>query len=297
MSARRRSKTPAAPIEVRSESVVECTVTLRDVVPPVWRRLLVPATTRLDQLHFILQTAMGWECRHLYRFLVDGVEYAGDEREFKDVRDVRPAESIRLYEAVPAVGTALVYEYDFGDGWTHDLVVDRVHLSDDQFSLLPACLEGARAAPPEDCGGPHGYEELLQDLRDPASTNHDAIARWVPGFEPEAFQFRAVNADFCRMITGGVLGAWPPALADSESTVDTERVDEMVLALLYLTLHERGPFGARAWKGYDWAALGRLHAKGLIAEPVGRAKSVALTREGVTACERLAARYFVRPSS
>ncbi|MBP32635.1 hypothetical protein MFUR16E_20445 [Methylobacterium fujisawaense] len=73
--------------------------------------------------------------------------------------------------------------------------------------------------------------------------------------------------------------------------VDEERIDEAVLALLWLTLHD----GRRAWKGFDWAALGRLHAKGLIADPVGRAKSVVLTDEGLRQSEALFRTLFTRP--
>jgi uncharacterized protein DUF6429 len=64
--------------------------------------------------------------------------------------------------------------------------------------------------------------------------------------------------------------------------IDTEKIDETVLALLYLTLHD----GTRAWKGFDWDTLNRLHAKGLITDPVDKAKSVVLTNEGLRASER-----------
>ncbi|GJE52415.1 hypothetical protein GOFOIKOB_5486 [Methylobacterium tardum] len=72
--------------------------------------------------------------------------------------------------------------------------------------------------------------------------------------------------------------------------VDEERIDEAVLALLWLTLHDE----RRTWKGFDWAALGRLHAKGLIADPVGRAKSVVLTDEGLRQSEALFRTLFTR---
>src|SRR3977135_3074646 len=70
--------------------------------------------------------------------------------------------------------------------------------------------------------------------------------------------------------------------------IDTEKVDEAVLALLYLTLHD----GPRAWKGFDWDTLNRLHAKGLISNPVGKAKAVAVTEEGVREAERFSSKLF-----
>jgi hypothetical protein len=70
--------------------------------------------------------------------------------------------------------------------------------------------------------------------------------------------------------------------------IDTDRIDRVVLALLYLGLHD----GCRAWKGFDWAAMGRLHGKGLISDPVGKAKSVVFTEEGLREAERLCRELF-----
>ena len=72
--------------------------------------------------------------------------------------------------------------------------------------------------------------------------------------------------------------------------VDLEKIDEAVLALLYLTLHD----GARAWKSFDWDALNRLHEKGYISNPVGKAKSVLLTEEGLRESERLFYKFFAK---
>lgn len=75
--------------------------------------------------------------------------------------------------------------------------------------------------------------------------------------------------------------------------IDTDKIDEAVLALLYLTLHDR----ARAWKGLDWDAMDRLHRKGLIYDPVGKAKSVVLTDEGLAESERLFKKLFAKPAA
>jgi hypothetical protein len=74
--------------------------------------------------------------------------------------------------------------------------------------------------------------------------------------------------------------------------IDQEKIDEAVLALLYLTLHD----GARAWKSVDWQAMNRLHEKGLIANPVGKAKSVQFTADGLEEAERLFQKLFVKDS-
>jgi hypothetical protein len=75
--------------------------------------------------------------------------------------------------------------------------------------------------------------------------------------------------------------------------IDTDKIDESVLALLYLTLHN----SVRAWKGHDWDAMGRLHRKGMIENPVGKAKSVVLTEEGLRESERLFRKLFERSSA
>lgn len=75
--------------------------------------------------------------------------------------------------------------------------------------------------------------------------------------------------------------------------IDTDKIDEAVLALLQLTLHD----GFRAWKGHDWDALGRLHRKGMICDPAGEAKSVVLTDEGLAESKRLFRMLFGTPAA
>jgi uncharacterized protein DUF6429 len=79
---------------------------------------------------------------------------------------------------------------------------------------------------------------------------------------------------------------------DEGMEYDEDKVDEIVLALLFLTLHD----GYRAWKGHDWGALNRLHEKGMIGDPVGKAKSVALTEEGLQRSRELFIKHFAKPA-
>jgi hypothetical protein len=72
--------------------------------------------------------------------------------------------------------------------------------------------------------------------------------------------------------------------------IDTGKIDEAVLALLYLTLHD----GVRAWKSFDWDAMNRLHEKGFISDPLGKAKSVLLSERGLKESERLFNKYFAK---
>jgi len=172
-------------------SVLQLRVTLEDVDPPVWRRLLVPGSVRLDKLHRMLQAAMGWGDSHLHcfqigesRFGMQADDYPEDELDETDVT------------VVAAIGeaTRFSYEYDFGDGWDHEVLVERrwrmaIGL---KFGV---CLDGANACPPEDCGGSGGYARLLEVLADPNHEEHEELAGWVGGrFDASEFDVGLANA-------------------------------------------------------------------------------------------------------
>ena len=126
--------------------------------PPVWRRLLVPETTTLLQLHEILQAAFGWWDSHLHESEIDGVRYGTDDGEGWGP----PPKSERRARlgTVAGEGTAFRYVYDFGDDWEHKLVVEK-GLAPVPGATYPDCVAGRRACPPEDCGGVWGYTEFL----------------------------------------------------------------------------------------------------------------------------------------
>lgn len=135
-------------------------VSLRDVSPMIWRRLLVTSDTSMAQLHYIVQTAIGWEDLHLHRFRVFGKEY-GIYREGGMLFDDDPHQVI-LSSFRLRPGERFVYEYDMGDFWQHDIRLERVLLPETR-KKYPVCIGGSGDCPPEDCGGPPGYRNLLQD--------------------------------------------------------------------------------------------------------------------------------------
>jgi hypothetical protein len=132
-------------------ATVRLKITLRGVRPPVWRRLVVPSSVTLAELHSVFQTAMGWTDSHLHSFDIGGVLY-GDVDDFDGDR-VGNETRTRL-SSVARVVSKFRYEYDFGDGWEHDVLVEQVQA--DASVIAPYCLAGRRACPPEDCGGPWG---------------------------------------------------------------------------------------------------------------------------------------------
>jgi hypothetical protein len=166
-------------------TAVQLKITLQGVRPPVWRRLVVPMSLTLGELHQVFQTAMGWTDSHLHAFDIGGATF-GD---LEDLDGSGIDESrARLSRAIGKV-SKFRYEYDFGDGWVHDVAIERT----DGDAAVPRCLAGRRACPPEDCGGPGGYDHLLKVLADPAHEEHTELAEWVGAFDPAAFDVAETN--------------------------------------------------------------------------------------------------------
>jgi hypothetical protein len=176
--------------------VYQLKVTLCDVRPAVWRRLLVPGRLTLARLHHVLQIAMGWEDSHLHAFRVGDATYgmAGLEGDL----DFEPEEKVRVSQVLPDQKARLVYEYDFGDSWEHDVVVEKVLPA--EAAPAPRCLDGRRACPPEDCGGVPGYQHLLKVLANPAHEEHEEMQEWAgEHFDAARFEVEEVNEIFGRL--------------------------------------------------------------------------------------------------
>jgi hypothetical protein len=164
--------------------IFQLRVSLVDVTPPVWRRVLVPGGYTLDRVHRVFQCALGWQNCHLHSFDIDGVQYGepdpDDESTFRDELDIR-------LDAVVAKGSRFRYTYDFGDWWEHDVVVEDVFGADPD-ERYPSCTAGAGACPPEDVGGPQGYRRFLAALADPEHPEHESMRSWIGRpFDPACF--------------------------------------------------------------------------------------------------------------
>ena len=182
---RRRAKRSAPP-----ESVYRLKVTLKHSRPSIWRRLLVPSDVTLDLLHDVLQTIMNWDDEHLHLFEIDGMTFS--DRRYRD-DDVAEEADVRLDQAAPSARSRFRYEYDFGDSWEHEIVVEAVQ-PPEPGQQLPVCLGGERAAPPEDSGGIWRYGWMLETLANPRDPDRREILDWLGGpIDPEAFDLEAVN--------------------------------------------------------------------------------------------------------
>ncbi len=171
-------------------SIISLKITLRGTKPPIWRRLLAPAKMTLADLHDAIQAAMGWEGAHLHVFEIDGRSY-GDRASVDDVAD----ENRLTLGGVLKSGVARFgYTYDFGDDWEHVITIEKT-LPAAAGTVHPQCVAGKRACPPEDCGGPWAYQELLDILADPAHPERAERLEWLgEEFDPEDFSVVIANA-------------------------------------------------------------------------------------------------------
>lgn len=170
-------------------------ITLLYIAPPIWRRIEVRSRTSLAELHLIVQWTMGWEDCHPHAFGVPR------QRRWRKTRlePVKLAEEADVTLDQVGVGARLMYMYDFSDGWVHEIEVEDIRPVEDGVTY-PVCLDGARACPPEDCGGWVGYDEMLEALRSRRGSRYRAVKQFLGGarFHPEAFSAASVNRELAR---------------------------------------------------------------------------------------------------
>jgi len=173
-----------------SAGVISVKVTLRGIKPPIWRRLLLPGTLTLGDVHDAIQVAMGWHDCHLHAFDIDGRQY-GDRLAVDDVADER---RLTLNGVLKSGVARFGYTYDFGDNWEHTVVIEKA-LPAEAEKTYPACIAGKRNCPPEDCGGAWGYHEMIEIIANPAHPEHAERIDWLgEEFDPEDFSLPIANA-------------------------------------------------------------------------------------------------------
>ena len=178
-------------------------VSLREISPAVWRRIQVPENYTFWDLHVAIQDSMGWLDYHLHAFHfpeTDGkraVEIGIPDEESN--HPILQGWEVAIADYFIRPGVAALYQYDFGDRWEHEIVLEGVLLGEPK-QKYPRCIAGERACPPEDCGGVPGYQHLLQVLRQPKHPEHAESVDWLKGhaknyhpFNPERFDMHAVR--------------------------------------------------------------------------------------------------------
>ena len=173
-------------------------ITLLDLRPAIWRRLLVPATIKLPKLHTVLQLAFGWTNSHLHAFRLGEDSYQANPPKdafaalFGSDAQHHEEKKFRLCDLLHAPEDWLIYEYDFGDSWEHEVFVEKI-LPGAPVKII-TCLAGARAGPPEDCGGVPGYYNLIEAIAHPKHRDHQELLEWLgEPYDPAAFDKDALN--------------------------------------------------------------------------------------------------------
>jgi len=165
-------------------------VTLLGTKPPVWRRILVPRDITLSNLHRTLQIVMGWTNTHLHQFVFPGAKNLALRQGFS--AKIGNESRTTLGDLLDSPGAKLLYEYDLGDCWRHELMLERVLLGDESFRQT--CVAGERQCPPEDSGGPQGFVEMLKAFAQEDHPEHEVACEWLgDDFAPEFFDPDEIN--------------------------------------------------------------------------------------------------------
>jgi hypothetical protein len=175
-------------------------ISIEKIHPPIWRKLRVPGNCTLRMLHYLMQVTFGWESYHLHSFYVGTREYT-DLELIDDFIDQEPLEDRETFldDLELTENNTFLYVYDYGDNWRHIVHVESV-LSNMEVPEAEraccVCLDGERAGPPEDCGGPGGYEDLINVLTMPEECMDDDdidTKTWAGDYDPEAFEVVTIN--------------------------------------------------------------------------------------------------------
>jgi hypothetical protein len=188
--------------------IFQVKVTLAVVTPAVWRRVLVASDITLKRFSGVIKKAMGWYGGHLHAFETEDAIY--ETREDDDISlGFKPTLSearARLRAVLREPGDKMKFDYDFGDGWRHQVLLEKI--LDPAGLIAPQVVAGANACPPEDCGGPHGYRHMRAVLADPGHPEYAELRDWIgEWFDPKAFDLARTNASLNPKLKRG----WVPA--------------------------------------------------------------------------------------
>ncbi|MBH0198241.1 MAG: plasmid pRiA4b ORF-3 family protein [Nitrospira sp.] len=179
-------------------------ITMAEITPSIWRLIRVPDRFTLHQLHRVLQIVFSHLDCHLYAFELELRHFEAPDPE----SEAEDATATRLCDLALSPGSQLTYVYDFGDGWKHDIVVEAVlpMPSKNGPDWSPRLLDGERAAPPEDAGGPPGFMDVMEALKDQSHPRHEEIRNWVGStYDPGTFNAWAVDQALALAVAWGAV--------------------------------------------------------------------------------------------
>lgn len=185
--------------------VYQFKITLKGTKPPIWRRIQVPQNYTFEWLSFAILHSMGWWNEHLHEFRIKNPQ-TGE----KDTIGVPNDDGFEPYEPVEEKEAKIadyflqpkdkaLYTYDFGDGWDHDVVLEKI-IPAAPDTTYPKCIAGKRACPPENVGGVGGYEELLEIIADPTHPEYenkmsDLAMNAMDSYDPNKFDSQSIFED------------------------------------------------------------------------------------------------------
>ncbi len=174
-------------------NLLQFKVQLKNIKPAIYRNIIVPENASFSQLHEILQHTMGWFNCHLFQFVIDRNNYITVPHKDYDYGQIYDAKKVKLKDYFNSFKKKIIYEYDFGDSWEHTITLSKVLVNDKNIDYA-VCLKGQRNCPPEDCGGPWGYENFLAAISNKKNPEHKEMLEWVGGdFDSEEFDLEHVN--------------------------------------------------------------------------------------------------------
>jgi hypothetical protein len=193
---RPKLKVVKAPAKAAKGPIYQLKITLKEVKPPIWRRVQTKDCTLAD-LHEIIQVSMGWDGYHLHVIEIDDEQYGLPEQweqgGGRSEPEVSNSRKLKLSQVVGQGVKKFKYLYDMGDGWEHAILIEKV-VGPDAGVKYPRCIDGKRACPPEDCGGPWGYGDFLEAISNPKHPEHAEMVGWSGGeFDPERFDLDEAN--------------------------------------------------------------------------------------------------------
>jgi hypothetical protein len=177
------------------KKIYQIQIALKRYSPKIWRRILIPSDVLLRDFHKIIQTTMGWMNEHLHQFIKNDTFYTvrmPDDDFWNEMKNI-DYKKMRISDLLKYEKEKITYEYDFGDGWEHDIILEKI-LPYDEKVKFPVCIKGSMNCPPEDCGGVWGYANMLEVLKHPEQEEYEELMDWLGDeFDPEYFDMDVIN--------------------------------------------------------------------------------------------------------
>ncbi len=173
------------------DTVLQFKITLKNSKPAIWRKFEIADHFTFYDLHLVIQNVMGWMNMHLYQFIYEKHSIIGNPEMLEE--EVADDKELKLSELFNAPKIKMIYEYDFGDGWEHQLLLEKI-IKNAPAGHQPVCIFGEMNCPPEDCGGMPGFKDLLKVIKDQNHPEHEDMIEWIgEGYEADCFDLTVIN--------------------------------------------------------------------------------------------------------